>query len=185
MTITKSICKMLKKCGVQCEERGYFIETDSIDAGVFDEIVAKIQKKCPTAKIEVYSAVSGCLNNKKILVNTMPNRIEMMDIVKGIGYRESYGYFTTEFGETFISDDLEIFKEVSLQQLIDEEKEIVRVVNKFVCDIENINRALGCIEFGSDKYKYYLKERSELAKKLDAEKTKLAVARKNIRAWYV
>lgn len=147
---------------------------------IANKITRYISPECITYNIREHGGFRQC----SLEVDTGTTREEILKHLQGIGYRESYGIFTTEFNEIFITDVLDVTPEISLLSLLYDEDHIISNINSHLRNISRYNIALRKFSIFNKERSETLRKREDEIKALEAEQLSLTKIRKEIQHNY-
>lgn len=183
----KSVEAILKREGVPYKIKGVQIITECMPRTKADILISCISAIVSTEAVELTIKRNvGTHNEECILtIDTGIDRETVLKALEGIGYRENYGYFVTEFNELYITDDLGIEQEQSLYQLQYEEDKLVGEIKRYFEYIRGCNRQLRSINVLNERFSEVLEIRQKHIDELEKLKNQLLVVRSDIKKYMV
>lgn len=176
-TIRKNVKKALDSLNIGYKVSGCMITTEYFVYDKLSRIEQKLGKYVPSESISYHIVETHGFGRKYSLeIDTGTSREEILKHLEGIGYRESYGYFTTEFNEVFITGILNVEPEVSLCSLLYDENHLVDEINRHLSQISKYNLRLRNVSLLSEEYRHLMQSReAEITQLNNAQKSLLMV----------
>lgn len=149
-----NIKKILNRDGINYVISGCVITTEPKDEDTMRKIATKMFTYVPRSSIvyHIRQTESLSVNECYLKIDTGTEREVILKALAGIGYKESYGYFTTDAGKIYITDALDIAPETSFEDLSRQEAQLVDEFNQYIFKIRESNHTLRCTNVASPRY---------------------------------
>ena len=184
-TTRKNVKKVLDSQNIGHKVSGCMITTDYFSQDKLHRIEQKLNRYVPAESVAYHIIESHGFGRKYSLeIDIGTSREEILKRLEGIGYRESYGYFTTEFNEVFITSVLDVEPEVSLFSMLYEEDHLANEVNRHLSLISKFNLRLRNVSLLCEEHMHLMRSREDEILELKKAQESLLHIRKEMHNKY-